>query len=305
MSGVASTSTLTDASELLRRHAKTLDAWLIAELPERVSLSEAPPEAAEPVRYALAGAGKRLRPALVLEACRAVGGTADDAIPAAVAVELIHTFSLVHDDLPAMDDDDLRRGRPTVHKAFDEAQAILAGDALSVMAFEVLTTSGLASDTIVKLVADLARATGVVGMIGGQATDIAAQGKAVTQDALRQLHARKTGALITASCVMGARSGGATDEQVEALGEFGSQVGLVFQIADDLLDITASTADVGKATNKDAGAGKNTYPALFGIDVSRQLAAEGVDAATEALASFDAGADGLRLLARFAASRRR
>ncbi|MEM7809584.1 MAG: polyprenyl synthetase family protein [Planctomycetota bacterium] len=294
------------AEAFLKQSAALLQLWIDTGLPAATDLNAAPEESAAPIRYVLEGAGKRLRGALALAACRAVGKPANLAIEAAVAVELIHAFSLVHDDLPAMDDDDLRRGRPTVHRAFTEADAILAGDALSVMAFQVIAGSVEQPPEVVQqLVLDLTSATGVIGMIGGQAMDIASQGKTLSLDDLRDLHARKTGALITASCVMGGRCGGASDDEIERLRTFGEHVGLAFQIADDLLDVTADADAMGKATGKDADAGKNTYPSLLGVDESRRLMAEEVDAALAAVDSFADDAGPLRLLARFAATRRR
>ena len=285
-----------DAPALLRRHAGAVEAFFRGPLRDLCDLKNAPPALVEAVDYSLLAGGKRLRPALVLESCHACGGDATDALPAAAAVELVHTFSLVHDDLPAMDDDDLRRGRPTSHKRFGEATAILAGDAMTAMAFEVAATCG---PTVVAL---LARATGPVGMVGGQVLDIAAENRRLGLDALRDVHRRKTGALLAASCEIGASVAGGDRA---ALRRFGDHLGLAFQIADDLLDVTATSDAAGKATNKDAAAGKSTYPALLGIDAARRLARDEAAAAVEALSDFGPAADGLRSLAAFAADRGR
>jgi geranylgeranyl diphosphate synthase type II len=256
--------------------------------------------------------GKRLRPALVLETARACGGTAADAgsapdgsaLAAAGAIELIHTFSLVHDDLPAMDDDDLRRGRPTSHKVFGEAMAILAGDAMVAMAFEALAAD---SDPAVApaLAAELASATGPRGMIGGQVLDMAASGagEAVTLAQLQALHRMKTGALLVASCRLGAIAAGATAPVLESVTRYGRHMGLAFQIVDDLLDVTSTPEQLGKATRKDAARGKTTYPGLIGIDASREEAKRQLASALEALKRVGPAAEGLRQLAEFVVRR--
>jgi geranylgeranyl diphosphate synthase, type II len=263
----------------------------------------APPRLMEAVEYSLLAGGKRLRPALVLESFRACGG--DDhnsALAAAAALELVHTFSLVHDDLPAMDDDDLRRGRPTNHKVFGEAMAILAGDAMVSMAFEVLAWD-CKPELIRLLTRELAHATGPAGMIGGQVLDIdSAQAPRRLED-LQHLHRMKTGALLTASCRMGAIAAGAEEAKLHALDRYGRHLGLAFQIVDDLLDQTATPEQLGKATNKDAARGKVTYPTLIGLEASRAEADRNFQGALEAVASLGTQADGLRALARFVVER--
>ena len=288
-----------DVTSLLDRHAAAVESWLRDELPRVCNFAAAPTRLVEAVNYSLLAGGKRLRPALVLEACHACGGDVTHALPAAAAIELIHTFSLVHDDLPAMDDDALRRGRPTSHVQFGEATAILAGDAMTALAFEVLARSYADNGA---MIAELARATGPVGMIGGQQLDIDAEGTPLDLDRLRDLHARKTGALIVAACVLGGQVAGA---DVAPLRQFGRHLGLAFQIRDDVLDVTATPEAMGKATAKDAAAGKNTYPVLLGLDAATQLAHDEAAAAIGALSSFNDAADALRGLARFAASRTR
>ncbi len=268
----------------------------------------APRRLVEAMQYSLTAGGKRLRPALVLEtarACRAGATPAvkpDSALAAAVAIELVHTFSLVHDDLPAMDDDDLRRGRPTNHKVYGEAMAILAGDAMIALAFEVLATD---ADPAVApaLVRELAHATGPAGMIGGQVLDIDGQHLALSFDGLKQIHAMKTGALLTASCRMGALSGGASSQTLEAVTAFGRHLGLAFQIIDDVLDVTSTPAELGKATGKDKDRGKNTYPQLLGLDESIRAATEQLELALRAIKDLGPAANGLRAIARFVVER--
>ena len=292
-----------DAPAILQSHGETVTAYLRS-LKDRYA--EAPPRLMESVAYSLLAGGKRLRPALVLEGVRACGGRVEanrSALAGAVAVELIHTFSLVHDDLPAMDNDDLRRGRPTNHKVFGEAMAILAGDAMVAIAFELLATE---ADVTVgrQMAAELARATGPLGMIGGQVLDMEGENQSLSLDQLRRLHRMKTGALLVASCRMGAVAAGAGPETVELFGNYGRHLGLAFQIVDDLLDVTSTPEQMGKATNKDADKGKNTYPRLLGMEQSQKEAQQQLSAALAALDPLGPQADGLRALARFVVERK-
>jgi geranylgeranyl pyrophosphate synthase len=261
----------------------------------------------EAIDYSLIAGGKRLRPALVLETARACGATTPQqtrsALAAAGAIELIHTFSLVHDDLPAMDNDDLRRGRPTNHKVFGEAMAILAGDAMVTMAFEVIATDADAP-VVAALMRELAGASGPVGMIGGQVLDIDGENVSLSYDELRHLHAMKTGALLTCACRMGAIAAGADASRVKDVTAYGRHLGLAFQIVDDLLDVVATAEQMGKATGKDAAKGKNTYPSLIGVDASTRAAREQLDAALEALRVLGDDGAGLNALARFVVERR-
>jgi len=264
-----------------------------------------PPRLVEAIRYSLDAGGKRLRPALVLEAFAAAAAPSADrsaAVAAAAAMELVHTFSLVHDDLPAMDDDDLRRGRPTNHKVFGEALAILAGDAMMTLAFEVLA-SVKDAETSRRLTAELARAAGPAGMIGGQVLDMAAEGVDSTRAQLEQIHRMKTAALLSASLRMGAIAGGASDDIIAALGIFGREMGLAFQITDDLLDETATPEELGKAVKKDAGRGKTTYPRLLGHDGSRAAAAAHTAAAINVLDTLGKRGARLKALAEFVLTR--
>ncbi|MGH7986481.1 MAG: polyprenyl synthetase family protein [Candidatus Binataceae bacterium] len=263
----------------------------------------------EAMRYSLLGAGKRLRPILALAACEAAGGKFAAALDFACAIEMIHTYSLVHDDLPCMDDDDLRRGRPTNHKVYGEAIATLAGDGLLTDAFAVLARATLADGArpstavIVETIAELAEAAGSSGMVGGQVIDLLSEGQRMTRAELEDLHRRKTGALFVAAVRGGARLGGATPAQLNALRDYGRALGLAFQVVDDLLDIESSTSQMGKRTHKDAAHGKNTYPALIGAERSRELAEQLKLRAHQALADFDERAEPLRLLANFAVER--
>ena len=271
--------------------------------------SPAPSIVVEAMRYSLFAGGKRLRPMLALAAAEAVAERLGDdaaearrlALPVACALELIHTYSLVHDDLPAMDDDTMRRGRPTSHVVFGEGMAILSGDGLLTEAFVLLAREPAASATVaeeelnrrkLRATAIVADAAGAAGMVGGQAIDLraAAPGAArLDADRLRDMHARKTGALILASCVSGALMAGATAPLVDAIDRYGRHVGLAFQIVDDILDVEGASAELGKTAGKDAAAGKPTYPALYGLEKSRRLAADSAARALEALASASLG----------------
>jgi geranylgeranyl diphosphate synthase type II len=258
-----------------------------------------PPRVSEAMRYSLFAGGKRLRPILALAAAEAVASANGDdpdlaralALPVACALELIHTYSLVHDDLPAMDDDTLRRGRPTSHVVFGEGLAILAGDGLLTEAFAVMAREpAVDADAVlvtrkVRAIRIVADAAGACGMVGGQAVDLeaAGSGEGFDGDGLRAMHARKTGALIRASAAAGAVLAGATDDQLEAIERFASELGLAFQIVDDILDVEGASVELGKTAGKDAAAGKPTYPAVFGLDRSRQMAAECIQRALDTL----------------------
>lgn len=293
------------AISILRRHGETVG-QCIERLAVRWAGTDAPPRLIEAMLYSLRAGGKRLRPALVLCSFEAVGGGQADkpsAEAAALAIELVHTFSLVHDDLPAMDNDDLRRGMPTNHKVYGEAMAILAGDAMLSAAFEVLAELG--GETGVVLVRELATATGPAGMVGGQVLDIAAEGSTLTAEELARVHRLKTGALLRAACRLGALAAGASGKPLEAVSRFGGHIGLAFQIVDDILDVTSTAEQMGKATGKDRAAGKNTYPSLFGLDESRRLAEQQLEQAVAALHPLGSAADDLAELATFVVHRDR
>lgn len=293
-----------DVSSLLGRHSQALASYF-AGFDQR--LAAAPPKLLESIQYSLTAGGKRLRPALVLECWNACGSedrpaTRRSALAAAAAIELIHTFSLVHDDLPAMDDDDLRRGRPTNHKVFGEAMAILAGDAMVTLAFEILAADA-DPPVVPAMVRELASASGPEGMIGGQVLDIEGENVALNVNELQRLHAMKTGALLTASCRLGAIAAGASSASLEAVTAYGKHLGLAFQIVDDLLDVTSTPEQLGKATKKDADKGKNTYPSLLGLEGSRREADHQLAAALKAIEVLKPRADVLRLLAKFVVQR--
>ncbi len=262
----------------------------------------------EAMRYAVLAGGKRLRPILALAACEACGGQASDVLEPAAALELLHTYSLVHDDLPAMDDDDLRRGRPTLHRAFSEATAILAGDALHTRAFEILVTrptGDAAAARRTAAAAVVAARAGVEGMVGGQIADLEAERSAADAERLEWIHAHKTAALLSACAEVGAIHGCASAPVRAALATYGQALGLAFQIADDVLDCTATAEDLGKTPGKDGRAGKTTYPALFGLSGARSRAGAWVERATAALDSVGLRDEILVALARFAITRTR
>jgi geranylgeranyl pyrophosphate synthase len=261
---------------------------------------------AQAMRYAALGGGKRLRAALVYAGGEALGADWAALDAPAAAVELIHAYSLVHDDLPAMDDDDLRRGKPTCHRAFDEATAILAGDALQTLAFEVLAEAdAIAPERRLAMVRELAHASGVHGMAGGQALDLAAEGQRLTLPELEAVHRGKTGALIVASVRLGALAAPAADAPLlAALAEYGQALGLCFQIQDDILDVDGDTATLGKTAGADQARGKATYPALLGLDGARERARQEYERAVAALAPLGAAAERLAQLAAFSLARR-
>ena len=281
-----------------QRVESALDAALGPERPE--SLREA-------MRYSLLAGGKRLRPILCLASCELAGGTSALALPTAVALEMIHTMSLIHDDLPAMDNDDLRRGRPTNHKVFGEANAILAGDALLTRAFEMvaLRSPGVAPERLLRVLGELSLAAGAPGLVGGQVVDLESEGRQVDLDTLEYIHLHKTGALLRACVLSGALVAGASEELLSALGTYARGIGLAFQIIDDILDVTASSEVLGKTAGKDLTADKTTYPKLLGLDEPRRRAEALVAEAKTALAPWSAQASPLLALADYITSRDR
>jgi geranylgeranyl diphosphate synthase, type II len=295
------TSTSRESSRLsafVEDARRRVDEALGRYLPEARSTDSAgcPARLAEAMRYSVLGGGKRLRPILCLLAAEACGAEGDAAMPAACALELVHTYSLIHDDLPAMDDDDLRRGRPTCHKAFDEATAILAGDGLLTLAFEVLVRHTRPPEAAAACVRALAEGAGPAGMVGGQMADLQAEGRTDgTVAALEAIHRRKTGALLRAALRMGALAAGAPEPVVRALDAYGVGVGLAFQIVDDLLDVHGDEVKLGKRVGKDSGLGKWTYPGFLGVEGSRQRARQSAEEAVAALAPL--GDRGARLKA--------
>jgi geranylgeranyl diphosphate synthase type II len=267
-----------------------------------------PPVIFQAVRYSLLAGGKRIRAILCLAAAEAIGGDPEVVLPAACALEMIHTYSLIHDDLPAMDNDDYRRGRPTSHKVFGEGIAILAGDALLTEAFRLLTCrdlmSGIPSERLLDVTREIAEAAGCRGMVGGQVLDIRAEGENIGMETLYAIHRLKTGALLRVSLRAGAILAGAGDEQLAELSDFGGKIGLAFQIADDILNVEGDPTLLGKGTGSDAAHGKITFPALMGIEASRTRAEELVMDAVSSLASFGDGAAPLRAIAGYILERR-
>lgn len=289
-------SYLAERTEIVNRGLKDL----------LVKDSEYPQNLHNAMHYSLFAGGKRIRPVLVLASAEAVGGSIGNALNAACAMECIHTYSLIHDDLPAIDNDDLRRGRPTCHKAFGEATAILAGDALLTAAFELVAgTSGVEGDRVLQVTREIARAAGSTGMIGGQMMDIESEGKEISFPVLEYIHIHKTGELILASVRSGAILGGASVEELKALTKYGEATGLAFQIADDILDVEGSTEELGKTAGADKERGKATYPAIIGLEESKRRARDLVDVALDALFIFDEKAEPLRAIARYIVERRK
>jgi geranylgeranyl diphosphate synthase type II len=286
----------------LEEGRKLADAALERLLP---AASERPTSIHQAMRHSVFAGGKRIRPILCMEAGRAVAGVLPDGIEElGAALEMLHTYSLIHDDLPALDNDDLRRGRPTCHKVFGEAVAILAGDALQTQAYETLARLRCPAEARVKIIEEIARGTGTVnGMIGGQVVDLEAEHTRAKAETLEYIHRSKTAALITSSVVAGGIYSGGSSQQIRALRCFGQPIGLAFQIVDDLLDVTKTSEQLGKTAGKDEASEKATYPALFGLEESRKKADELLKAASKALEPFGQRGDVLKNLARFLGER--
>jgi len=291
----APTLTLDEISQYLAEKGAETEAVMARYLDE---LEAGPPALLAAIRYSLLGGGKRLRPALGLAAAQVVGGTEAAAMPAACAIEMIHCYSLIHDDLPAMDNDDLRRGKPTCHRAFGEATAILGGDALLTMAFDMAAQSGS-----IEIIREIAHAAGITGMAGGQQLDIESEGKEISVEDLQRIHACKTGALIRCCLRCGGILGGASPAALAALTVYGEHLGLAFQITDDILNVTGNEAALGKPVGSDANKLKSTYPALVGLERAQEMADAAAAGAIEAVAQFGPRAALLRGMARFVASR--
>lgn len=284
----------------LQARANIIDRELDKYLP---GPDEQPPVIHQAMRYSIFAGGKRLRPLLVAAAAEAVGGTAEKVIPTACAIEMIHTYSLIHDDLPAMDNDDYRRGRLTSHKVFGEAVAVLAGDALLTGAFELIARNGdiegIPSRAVTRVIREVAMAAGSQGMIGGQVVDMENENKAADTATLKYIHAHKTAALFRAALRAGAILAGADNRQLAALTNYADQMGLAFQITDDILDVEGNQFITGKPVGSDEKRGKSTYPALYGLEESKKLACEAVNLAVEELHIFGAEADILRDIAKY------
>ena len=278
---------------------QALDQSIVIAKPEKIY---------EAMRYSLLAGGKRLRPILCLATCELTGGTVEMAMPTACALEMIHTMSLIHDDLPAMDNDDYRRGKLTNHKVYGDDIAILAGDGLLAYAFEYVATQtkNVAAERIIQVVACLGRTVGATGLVGGQVLDLESEGKTdITAETLSFIHTHKTGALLEASVVSGAILAGASEADITRLSNYAQNIGLAFQIIDDILDITATDEQLGKTAGKDLQAQKATYPSLWGLEKSQAKAQELVDSAISQLSTYDAKAEPLRAVANFIVTRDR
>jgi geranylgeranyl diphosphate synthase type II len=285
-----------DIAEYLETKKAVVDSMLDQVLPAE---TEFPLRIHQAMRYGLMAGGKRLRPILAIAAADAIGGDGSSIVREACALELIHTYSLIHDDLPSMDNDDFRRGRPTTHKVFGEAVAVLAGDALLTEAFILLSGSNRPPQVIIEVLQLLADASGSRGLIGGQVIDLESEGKAINENLLDYIHTHKTGCLITASVLMGAKLADATSQQLDSLRDYGQAIGLAFQVTDDILDITESTQTLGKTAGSDQKKSKATYPALHGIEEARKRQQSLYESALDVLQSFDDKAAPLRLIARY------
>lgn len=295
-----------DLKVYMKEQCARVDAALDRFLPRETVL---PHSLHRAMRYSVFAGGKRVRPILLLAACQAVGGDTERAVPAACAMEMIHTYSLIHDDLPAMDDDDFRRGNPTSHKVFGEAIAILAGDALLTEAFRLTSdpafTGGCEPSGLLAVIHEIATCAGSHGMVGGQVIDMESEGQQnIDLATVQYIHTHKTGALIKASVVAGAILGGAAGQQLAAITRYGEAAGLAFQIADDILDIEGTTEEIGKDAGSDEARGKATYPAVIGLSAAKGEAQAMMDEALRALDVFGAEADALREIARYIVQRR-
>ena len=295
-----------DIRRYLQEKKEIVDSALQRYLPKKEEFTSNLHKAME---HSLFAGGKRIRPILSIASYEAVGGKGESILPFACALEMIHTYSLIHDDLPAIDNDDYRRGKPTCHKVFGEAIAILAGDGLLTEAFRLMTNQPARDrrsrdgGVIIELVNEVARAAGVLGMVGGQVADVESEGKAVNLPTVQYIHARKTGAMIAASVRVGAKWGGAQGEILDALTCYGESLGLAFQIVDDILNVEGEAALLGKKTGSDLSRGKATYPSVLGVEESKKKGRELVEISVDALKQFGPEADPLREIARFIAAR--
>lgn len=294
-----------DITRYLEEKREAVDRFLDTRLP---AATTPPTTLHESMRYSVCAGGKRVRPILTIAAAEALGCSSPGIMPIAASLELIHTYSLIHDDLPAMDNDDFRRGKPTNHKVYGEAMAILAGDALLTLAFELCTDldprDGIAEGRQVPLIRELAIGSGHVGMVGGQVFDIQAEHKDIDLTTLQTIHRHKTGMLIRAAVRMGAIAAGASAPQLDAMTGYAEDIGLAFQIADDVLNVTGTREELGKNPNTDAERGKKTYPTFYGVEGARKMADDCVDRAIGRLAPFGAKAEALSDIARYITARR-
>jgi len=293
-----------DLKLYLKEHKTRVDNYLTKYISSKKKNKDCPGELSEAIAYALMAGGKRVRPILAIAGYEAVNGTSDRILPVAAALELIHTYSLIHDDLPAMDDDDMRRGQPTTHKVYGEAVAILAGDALLTDAFNIITGADATPEVLIKVINELSYASGPEGMVGGQTADLAFEGKKASKEELLFIHTHKTGALLRASVRLGAIMGSADESELKALTEYGEKTGLAFQVIDDILDVTGTKEELGKSTGADDARGKNTYPSIFGLKESQKMAESLIKDSIKALKGFNGKARPLEEIAKYILSRR-
>jgi geranylgeranyl diphosphate synthase type II len=288
----------------LKERRKLVDGFLRHYISSKKKDRDCPKHLCEAMSYALTAGGKRVRPILCIAGYEAVGGTSKNILPVAASLELIHTYSLIHDDLPAMDDDDFRRNQPTTHKMYGEATAILAGDALLTDAFNMISRSDAKPETLITVIGELSRASGPEGMVGGQTVDIILEGKKAKKKELLYIHTHKTGALIRASVRIGALMAEAAPAKINALTRYGEKIGLAFQVIDDILDVTATKEELGKSAGADDARGKNTYPSIFGLEKSKTLAEELIHDSLESIKLLNHKAKPLADIARYILSRR-
>jgi len=288
----------------LERKRKLVNDFLEDYISSKKKQENCPNQLCDAMTYSLMGGGKRIRPILAIASYEAVGGGSDEIIPVAASIELIHTYSLIHDDLPAMDNDDFRRNRPTTHRVFGEATAILAGDALLTDAFNIITQTNTNPEILVAVIGELTHACGSEGMVGGQTVDILLEGKKATKKELFYIHTHKTGALIRASVRVGAIIARASHNKLNSLTKYGEKIGLAFQVVDDILDVTGTKEEMGKLTGTDDIKGKNTYPSIYGLQRSKKMAKKLISESLKAIKDFDKKADPLREIAKYILSRR-
>jgi geranylgeranyl diphosphate synthase type II len=293
-----------DLGNYLKAKKSLVDSFLKKYIKSKKKHKECPGLLAEAMGYALMAGGKRVRPILCIASYEAAGGKYDVILPVASSLELIHTYSLIHDDLPAMDDDDFRRNQPTVHKVYGEAAAILAGDALLTDAFNIISEVETSPRKLLSIVSELSCASGPEGMVGGQTMDILFEGKKVGKKDLHYIHTHKTGALIRASVRIGAILAGASPSRLNALTEYSEKVGFAFQVVDDILNVTGTKEELGKSTGTDDARGKNTYPSIYGLNKSRQIAENLVNDSLNALKGLNNKADPLAEIAKYIMARR-
>ena len=293
-----------DLNLYLKERKKKVDDHIKKYIASKKKQKDCPKRLCEAMGYALMAGGKRVRPVLAMASCEAVGGKPDRFLPIASSLELIHTYSLIHDDLPAMDNDDLRRNKPTTHRVFGEAIAILAGDALLTDAFSMISNSKADPKTLIDIINELSYASGPEGMVGGQAVDLILEGTKAKKKDLLYIHTHKTGALIRASVRIGAMMGNSSASELDALTEYGEKIGLAFQVIDDILDVTGTREELGKSTGADDARGKNTYPSIFGLKESQRIAEILVNDSIKALSGFNKKAQPLTEIARYLLSRR-